>query len=73
LFLANEGKMVLFCPEAESDKVLSAMKAERYGKDATVIGRVRKTADQGRLIMISMIGGLREVTIPSGELLPRIC
>ena len=73
LFLANEGKMVLFCPEAESDKVLSAMKAERYGKDAAVIGRVQKTVDRGRLIMKSMIGGLREVTIPSGELLPRIC
>ena len=73
LFLANEGKMVLFCPEAESGKVLTAMKAERYGNDAAVIGRVQKTADRGRLIMISMIGGLREVTIPSGELLPRIC
>jgi hydrogenase expression/formation protein HypE len=73
LFLANEGKMVLFCPEAESDKILAAMRAERYGNDAAVIGRVQKTADRGRLIMISMIGGLREVTIPSGELLPRIC
>jgi len=73
LFLANEGKMVLFCPETESSKVLDAMKSQRYGQDATVIGRVRKTADRGRLIMKSMIGGLREVTIPSGELLPRIC
>ena len=73
LFLANEEKMVLFCPEADSDKILAAMRAERYGNDAAVIGRVQKTADRGRLIMISMIGGLREVTIPSGELLPRIC
>ena len=73
LFLANEGKMVLFCPETESSKVLDAMKSQCYGQDATVIGRVQETADRGRLIMKSMIGGLREVTIPSGELLPRIC
>jgi len=73
LFLANEGKMVLFCPETESSKVLDAMKSQRYGQDATLIGRVQETADRGRLIMKSMIGGLREVTIPSGELLPRIC
>lgn len=73
LFLANEGKMVLFCPETESEKVLAAMKNERYGRDAVIIGRVRNAADRGRLIMKSMIGGLREVTIPSGELLPRIC
>lgn len=73
LFLANEGKMVLFCPERESEKVLAAMRKERFGEGATVIGRVQKTADRGRLIMKSLIGGLREVTIPSGELLPRIC
>jgi hydrogenase expression/formation protein HypE len=73
LFLANEGKMVLFCPETESEKVLAAMKNERYGRDAVIIGRVRNAADRGRLIVKSMIGGLREVTIPSGELLPRIC
>jgi len=73
LFLANEGKMVVFCPKTQADAVLSAMHRHPYGQDATVIGAVKPAEGKGRLIMHTMIGGSREVDMPTGELVPRIC
>ena len=73
LFLANEGKMVLFCAEEDGPKVLEAMQISPYGTDAVIIGRVRESSSRGRVIMNNAIGGLREITIPANELLPRIC
>jgi hydrogenase expression/formation protein HypE len=72
LFLANEGKMALFCPEAEADKVLSAMRAHEYGHEGRVIGKVSGTG-RGRLMMKTIIGSEREIDLPTGELVPRIC
>ncbi|MDD5713229.1 MAG: hydrogenase expression/formation protein HypE [Smithellaceae bacterium] len=72
LFLANEGKMIVFCPEADAPAVLAAMRAHPYGRDAVLIGRVEKGI-RGRLIMATIIGGSREVDLPVGELVPRIC
>jgi len=72
LFLANEGKMALFCPEAEAEKVLAAMHAHEYGREALIIGKAAGKG-RGRLIMKTLIGGTREVDLPTGELVPRIC
>jgi len=72
LFLANEGKMVVFCSKADAQKVLQALKAHPYGTNAAIIGRVEKK-DTGRLILNTMIGGSRVIDLPSGELVPRIC
>ncbi len=72
LFLANEGKMVVFCPAEEADKVLKTMKKHKYGKGAAVIGEVNKK-DRGRFVLNTVIGGSREVDLPTGELVPRIC
>ena len=72
LFLANEGKMVVFCSKADAQKVLQTMKAHPYGTDAAIIGRVEKK-DTGRLILNTMIGGSRVIDLPAGELVPRIC
>jgi len=73
LFLANEGKMAVFCPEPQADAVLSAMRSHPYGQDAAVIGTVKPAQGKGRLIMHTLIGGSREVDMPTGELVPRIC
>jgi len=73
LFLANEGKMVVFCPATQADSVISAMRNHQYGKDAAVIGTVKPAQGKGRLIMHTLIGGSREVDMPTGELVPRIC
>jgi hydrogenase expression/formation protein HypE len=73
LFLANEGKMVVFCPEAEAQTVLEVMRNHAFGQDAAVIGQVAGLPGKGRLIMRTLIGGSREVDMPTGELVPRIC
>jgi len=72
LFLANEGKMVVFCPAEDTEKVLKTMKKHKYGKNAAVIGEVAKK-ERGRFILNTVIGGAREVDLPTGELVPRIC
>jgi len=72
LFLANEGKMVVFCPYVDSQRVLQAMNGHPYGKDARIIGQVEKKG-KGRLVMNTLAGGSRVIDMPAGELVPRIC
>jgi hydrogenase expression/formation protein HypE len=72
MFLANEGKMVAFCSQADAQKVLQTIRAHPYGKDAAIIGQVGEK-DTGRLILNTVIGGSREIDLPAGELVPRIC
>ena len=72
LFLANEGKMIVFCSAEDEAAVLSAMQSHRYGQNAAVIGTVGKAA-QGRVVLHTSIGGERVIDLPTGELVPRIC
>lgn len=72
LFLANEGKIVVFCAADSAEVVLETMKMHEYGRDAAIIGRVSERG-RGRLILHTAIGGSREVDLPTGELVPRIC
>jgi hydrogenase expression/formation protein HypE len=72
LFLANEGKMILFCPAADAEAVLAAMRNHPYGRNAALIGSV-SPAVQGRVVLKTSIGGERIVDLPMGELVPRIC
>ncbi len=74
LFLANEGKMLLFCPADEAEKVIQIMKHDPLGKNAAIIGRVvEENQPTGRVIMKTLIGGERIIDQPSGDLVPRIC
>lgn len=72
LFLANEGRMALFCPEEEAQMVLQAMRGHDLGREAAVIGTVTQHK-RGGLILETLIGGSREIDLPTGELVPRIC
>lgn len=72
LFLANEGKVAVFCAAADAEKVLTVMRAHEYGREAAVIGSVGGRG-RGRLVLRTAIGGSREVDLPVGELVPRIC
>lgn len=72
LYLANEGKCVAFVPADKTDAVLAAMQADKYGKDARIIGEV--TAEvAGQVGMRTAIGGIRVVDMPLGNIVPRIC
>ncbi len=72
LFLANEGKMAVFCPADDAGAVLAAMQSHEYGRAAAVIGHVA-ASERGCFVMDTVIGGQREIDLPSGELVPRIC
>jgi len=72
LFLANEGKVALFCAQEDAGRVLAVMRAHEYGREAAVIGAVGERG-RGRLVLRTAIGGSREVDLPVGELVPRIC
>lgn len=71
-FLANEGKIVVFCPAAEARKILDTMKKHEFGVNAAVIGNV-VPSDRGCVVLKTSIGGERIVDLPTGELVPRIC
>jgi hydrogenase expression/formation protein HypE len=72
LFIANEGKLIAIVGRQDADKILHAMRANRYGEAAVVIGEV-ESAPANRVLMKTDLGSTRIVDIPSGEILPRIC
>jgi len=72
LFLANEGKVVVFCHPGDADRVLEVMRGHEYGREAALIGSVGER-ERGRLVLRTVIGSSREVDLPVGELVPRIC
>ena len=72
LYLACEGRLVIFAPESEADKILSALKKGKYSQNAAIIGRVTDE-DKGKVVMETEIGSKTLLPQPGGELLPRIC
>ncbi len=72
LYLANEGRLVVFVPEAEAAAALSAMRARPEGAGAAVIGRAVE-GHVGQVRMRTAFGGARIVDMLVGEQLPRIC
>ncbi len=71
-YLANEGKLVAFVPEGESDTVLKAMQKQPLGKESAVIGKVT-AKNPGKVLLHTPIGGHRLLEPLSGEQFPRIC
>jgi hydrogenase expression/formation protein HypE len=72
LYVANEGKLIAFCPAQESEKVLAAMHKNPLGKQASIIGRCI-IEHPGIVTMKTRVGGSRIVDMLTGEQLPRIC
>lgn len=72
LYIANEGKLVAFVPEAEALKVLMAMQSHPLGRESVIIGKVAE-GNPGTVILKTSIGSARIVDMLSGEQLPRIC
>jgi hydrogenase expression/formation protein HypE len=72
LYVANEGKLVAICPEADAERLLGAMRAHPLGAQAARIGRVVEDAN-GFVQMRTGFGGSRMVDWLAGEQLPRIC
>jgi len=72
LYLANEGRLVLFCPEDQAAAAIAAMRALPEGAGACIIGKAL-TAPAGRVTLRTAFGGARLVDMLIGEQLPRIC
>jgi hydrogenase expression/formation protein HypE len=72
LYLANEGRMIVFVPESEAGRALELLRTDPHTTGAVEIGRVSE--ERGGLVkMKSRLGTTRIIDMLSGEQLPRIC
>ena len=72
LYVANEGKMLLFVAPESVESTMGLLKEHPLGREAAVIGTVTGTG-KGRVSIETTSGGIRAVEMLSGEQLPRIC
>lgn len=72
LYLANEGKVIVFVEKEYSKKVLTIMHQTEMAGAACVVGTVTEKM-AGQVVLKTKIGGLRLLDMLSGEQLPRIC
>jgi hydrogenase expression/formation protein HypE len=72
VFVANEGKVLIFVAAERHQAVLDALHRHPLGQDAALIGKV---TDQhaSTVIARTAIGANRVVAMQIGEQLPRIC
>lgn len=73
--VANEGKMVCVVPAEQAEAALAAMRTNKYGADAAIIGEVVETPEERdpRVSIRTGFGALRIMDMLVGEQLPRIC
>ena len=72
LYIANEGKLIVIVEADVADKTLEIIRAQKYGENAALIGRVTDT-EPGIVSMKTAIGGSRLVDWLNSDPLPRIC
>ena len=72
LYVACEGRLVAFLPEAEVEQALEVLRAIPEGQGAARIGRVVE-GPAGRVGLRTVLGTSRLLDLLSGEQLPRIC
>jgi len=72
LYVANEGKIIAIVPPEDANRVLEAMRQNKYGRDAVIIGEVG-AENPGRVVRKTVLGSSRIVDMLVGDLLPRIC
>jgi hydrogenase expression/formation protein HypE len=72
LYVANEGKLVAVVAANGVEKLVEAMRRNKYGKEAAIIGEV-VSEHPGRVVMKTRMGASRIVDMMVGEQLPRIC
>ena len=73
--VANEGKIIAVVPAGEAADALRAMRSNRYGADAAIIGEVTEPATPGShtVRLQTPFGSTRILDMLVGEQLPRIC
>jgi hydrogenase expression/formation protein HypE len=71
LELANEGIAVMGVEAGKAEEILKVLRETEYGRDAIIAGEAREGS--GRVVLETLIGGLRIVREPYGSPMPRIC
>ena len=69
--IGNEGKAVIAVVPEMAEDILKALKGTREGKDAEIIGVVKK--DLEYVVLETKVGGRRIMERPIGDPVPRIC
>jgi len=72
LYIANEGKCLIFCAREKTGDIINLLKKQKYGAGARIIGEVLAESP-GKVYMETLIGGQRIIDMLAGEQLPRIC
>jgi hydrogenase expression/formation protein HypE len=72
LYMANEGKLILILPESLAEGALKTLRANKYGHEAALIGKVTNKSD-GRVWLRTALGTTRVLDMLAAEMLPRIC
>lgn len=68
--VANEGKVIMGVKPDQADEVLEAVRKQKYGKEAQIIGEVTPT---GPVVMETLLGGRRILEAPIADPVPRVC
>ncbi len=72
LSVANEGKFVCIVSKEDSSKVLKVIQSHPLGQDAQIIGEIINDSSN-KVYLKTLLGATKLLSMPSGELLPRIC
>ncbi|RLC46062.1 MAG: hydrogenase expression/formation protein HypE [Candidatus Cloacimonadota bacterium] len=72
LYLACEGRIVLFSPQQEADEIVKFLQ-KKYQLNSTVIGRVKGYSENSKILLKTPIGAERVLPLLTRELTPRIC
>ena len=72
LYMANEGRMIVFIPPDDTERTRKIMQEHAIGMEAVVIGEVKDDC-RALVTLKTRIGSHRIVDMFSGEQLPRIC
>jgi hydrogenase expression/formation protein HypE len=72
LYVANEGKCLVFVPAEGAEEVLGVLRKDPLGREARIIGEV-VVDHPGRAVLRTRVGGTRILSTLTGEQLPRIC
>ena len=70
LCMANEGVSVIIVDNDRVNEILEIIRRNKYGGQAFIAGEV---IERPAVILKNVYGGLQNVEMPSGMLLPRIC
>lgn len=72
LYLANEGKVILFVEAKQAENVLGILRSHPLGKESKIIGEV-VAEPKGKVYLLTAIGTQRVIDMLVEDQLPRIC